>query len=124
MPCGLSAGKGLLSSIEAIYTSHQPIYSSVQASIELNRAGGSHVLYMGAKTCTYIHTHARYTWKQRWMCGGFVHAIKNKKIIKKSKKRNFSNLSRAPTDCSFIFALSFQFFLKEHEEILFLFSRC
>ena len=82
VPCGLSAGKGLLSSIEAIYTSLKAIYSSVKALIELNRAGGCHVLYMGAKTCTYIHTHARYT-GNRDVCayrgGGFLHAIKNKK---------------------------------------------
>ena len=65
MPCGLSAGKGLLSFIEAMYTSLKAIYSSVKASIELYRAGGCHVLYMGARTCTYIHTHARSTWKQR-----------------------------------------------------------
>ena len=51
--------------------------------------------------------------------GGFLHAIKNKKIIKKSKKRNFSHLSRAPTDFSIIFALSFHniFFFSLSREI-------
>ena len=44
VPCGLSAGKDLLSSTEAIYTSFKAIHSSVKASIELNRAGGCHVL--------------------------------------------------------------------------------
>jgi hypothetical protein len=80
VPCGLSAVKGLLSSIEAIYTSLKAIYSSVTASIELNRAGGCHVLYMGAETCTYILTHARYAWKQRCMC------VQRRRLSTRNKK--------------------------------------
>jgi hypothetical protein len=82
VPCGLSAGKGLSSSIEAIYTPLKAIYSSFTASIELNRAGGVMYFTWGQKL-VHIYIHMLVILGNRDVCanrgGGFLHAIKNKK---------------------------------------------